>query len=175
MYVNTQRANTHEANSMNSRTSGRLSTKVKACMLGFIVALFTVSPVLAAADYDDWWLCANECAPDDAACVDKCTDDYNETHSTPYPADLCIQVLTDTGFLTAKTGLERASHLKGLKLKRNAKGGPYCDSKPGIVTPCPAGSVATPFEMPVYDNAGLFVTCYKTVSVCIPEDLEPAN
>ena len=175
MYANTNQANTHEANSTDSQPSGGLYMKMKTCMLGFIVALFTVSPVFAAADYDDWWLCANECAPDDAACVDKCTDEYNETHSTPYPADLCIQILTDTGFLTAKTGLERASHLKGLKLKRDAEGGSLCDSKPGIVTPCPTGSVATPFEMPVYDKAGLFVVCYKTVSFCIPEDLEPAE
>ena len=99
-------ANTHEANSTNSQTSGGLYMKVKACMLGFIVVLFSACTVFAAADYDDWWLCANECAPDDAACVDKCTDEYNQTHSTPYPADLFIQVLTDTGFLTAKTGLD---------------------------------------------------------------------
>lgn len=149
--------------------------KVKACLLGFILALFTVSPVLAAADYEDWWLCANECAPSDSACVDKCTDDYNKTHATPYPADLCIQVLTDTGFLTAKTGLERASHVKGLKLKRGTTEGVACDGKPGLVTPCPAGSVPTPFQMPVYDNAGLFVTCYKTISVCVPATLEPAK
>jgi hypothetical protein len=35
--------------------------------------------------------------------------------------------------------------------------------------------VATPFEMPVYDEEGLFVVCYETVSVCIPVDLEPAG
>ena len=109
-------------------------------------------------------------------CVPRASGfDYNNTHSTPYPADLCIQVLTDTGFLTAKAGLEKASRLKGLRIRRDAKGGPSCDGKPGLVTPCPAGSVVTPFEMPVYDKAGLFVVCYKTVSVCIPEDLEPAD
>lgn len=155
----------------------RGTQKVKVCTLGIIVALFTTSIVIAATgdDYDDWWLCANECGPDDADCIDGCTDEFNKSHSTPYPADLCIQVLTDTGFLTAKAGLEKASRLKGVKIKRDAKGGPSCDSEPGLAARCPAGSVATPFEMPVYDEAGLFVVCYETVSVCIPEDLEPAG
>jgi len=99
--------------------------RMKAYTLGFIVALFTASSVIAATgnDYDDWWLCASQ----------------------------------------------------GLKIKRGAKGGPSCDSKPGLAASCPAGWVATPFEMPVYDEAELFVVCYETVSVCIPVDLEPAG
>jgi hypothetical protein len=158
-------------------STDRRTQKVKACILGFIVALFTASTVIAAtgSDYDDWWLCANECAPDDAACIDACTEEYNKTHSTRYPADLCIQVLTDTGFLTAKAGLEKASRLKGLRIRRDAKGGPSCNSEPGLAAQCPTGSVPTPFEMPVYDEVGLFVVCYETVSVCIPVDLEPAG
>jgi len=66
---------------------------MKAYTLGFIVALFTASTVIAAADddYEDWWLCANECLPDDAACIDACTEKYNKTHSTPYPADLAFK------------------------------------------------------------------------------------
>ena len=103
----------------------RRTPKVKAYTLGFIVALFTTSTVIAATgnDYDDWGLCASQ----------------------------------------------------GLKIKRDAKGGPSCGSEPGLAARCPAGSVATPFEMPVYDEEGLFVVCYETVSVCIPEDLEPAG
>ena len=44
-----------------------------------------------------------------------------------------------------------------------------------VFNPCPAGSVLTPFEMPVYDGNGLFVVDYETVWFCIPEDLEPAG
>ena len=44
-----------------------------------------------------------------------------------------------------------------------------------FVTPCPKGTVLTPFEMPIYDQAGLFVVDYKTVYYCLPEDLEPAR
>ncbi|MEZ5584851.1 MAG: hypothetical protein R3F37_20655 [Candidatus Competibacteraceae bacterium] len=138
-----------------------------------VVTIF--NPAQAASDYDDWWLCANQCAEEDAECIDACTADFNETHNNPYPADLCIQVLADTGFLTSKTGLEKDSRVKGLKIRPDAKGWPSCNNEPGLVARCPAGSVATPFEIQVYDEAGLFVVCYETVSVCIPEDMEPAG
>ena len=175
MYEHIEQENTHTVKAMNTQFFGGFSMSVKAWLFGFFVALLTLSPGVAAADYEDWWLCANNCAPDDAACIDKCTEEYNNTHATPYPADLCIRVLTDTGFLTPKTGLDRVPHLKGLKLKRGVSSESQCDSKPDLITPCPVGSVATPFEMPVYDAAGLFVTCYKTISVCVPQGLEPAK
>ena len=40
---------------------------------------------------------------------------------------------------------------------------------------CPAGYHLSPFEMPVYDENGLFVVGYETVWFCIPDDLEPAG
>lgn len=38
---------------------------------------------------------------------------------------------------------------------------------------CPGGTVATPFEQPIYDDEGLFVVGYETVWYCLPVDLEP--
>lgn len=63
--------------------------QVKACTLGFIVVLFTVSTVIAATNgyYDDWWLCVDSCGEEDADCVDACTDEFNETHSTRADVD----------------------------------------------------------------------------------------
>lgn len=40
---------------------------------------------------------------------------------------------------------------------------------------CPPGYHPSPFEMPVYDDDGLFVIGYETVWFCIPDDLEPAG
>ncbi len=42
-----------------------------------------------------------------------------------------------------------------------------------LVAPCPSGTFISPFEMPIYDENGLFVIDYKTVWFCIPNDLEP--
>ena len=39
---------------------------------------------------------------------------------------------------------------------------------------CPGGTVATPFEHPIYDDAtGLFVVDFEIVWYCLPADLEP--
>ena len=38
---------------------------------------------------------------------------------------------------------------------------------------CPGGTVATPFEEPIYDENELFVEGYETVWYCLPADLEP--
>jgi hypothetical protein len=46
---------------------------------------------------------------------------------------------------------------------------------PGGLVNCPAGYHLSPFDMPVYDDAGLFVVGYETVWFCIPDDLEPAG
>ncbi len=40
---------------------------------------------------------------------------------------------------------------------------------------CGAGYHPSPFDMPIYDEDGLFVVGYKTVWFCIPDDLEPAG
>ncbi len=44
-----------------------------------------------------------------------------------------------------------------------------------FVNPCPEDTVLTPYEMPIYDNKGIFVVGYETVWYCIPENLEPAR
>jgi hypothetical protein len=46
---------------------------------------------------------------------------------------------------------------------------------PGGLVSCPAGYHLSPFEMPIYDDDGLFVIGYETVWLCIPDDLEPAG
>lgn len=40
---------------------------------------------------------------------------------------------------------------------------------------CPEGSSPVAFDMPIYDDDGLFVVGYETVWFCIPDDLEPAG
>ncbi len=40
---------------------------------------------------------------------------------------------------------------------------------------CAEGHHLSPFEMPIYDDDGLFVIGHETVWVCIPDDLEPAG
>ena len=44
-----------------------------------------------------------------------------------------------------------------------------------IVLPCPAGTVESWFDVPVYDANGLFVVDYVSTRFCIPENLEPAG
>lgn len=101
-------------------------------------------------DYEDWWLCANECGPDDADCVDKCTDDYNSSHQVNTSARVLKLRLP-----TARPALRRA------KLE--------------LVSRCPDGTHLSPFDMPIYDAKGLFVVGHETVWMCIPDDLEPAG
>lgn len=38
---------------------------------------------------------------------------------------------------------------------------------------CPADTHPVPFDMPVYDEDGLFVVGHYTVWFCIPDDYEP--
>ena len=40
---------------------------------------------------------------------------------------------------------------------------------------CPAGTVATAFEMPIYDEPGLFVVGYETVWFCIDANNQPVG
>lgn len=136
------------------------------CILA-LVALFAASAVNAESPdggydrptassggyYDDWWLCVDQCGEEDADCVDGCTDEFNKTHSSPYPKGLCL----DPWFAVAQ-----------LRQRRHA--GPT-----DLVARCPEGTFLSPFEMPIYDDAGLFVVGYETVWFCLPDDLEPAG
>ena len=42
-----------------------------------------------------------------------------------------------------------------------------------IVDRCPEDTVLTPYDMPIYDEDGLFVIGYKKTWFCLPVDLEP--
>lgn len=53
--------------------------------------------------------------------------------------------------------------------RRPGRGGP------GGFIDCPPGHTPQPFDMPVYDDEGLFVVGHETVWFCIPDDLEPAG
>jgi hypothetical protein len=44
-----------------------------------------------------------------------------------------------------------------------------------IILPCSAGTIESWFDVPVYDDNGLFVVDYVTTRFCIPENLEPAG
>ncbi|MDN3638616.1 hypothetical protein QWY82_07345 [Simiduia curdlanivorans] len=43
------------------------------------------------------------------------------------------------------------------------------------LAPCPAGSVEIWWDMPVYDEQGLFVVGHTATRTCIPESLDPAG
>jgi hypothetical protein len=140
------------------------------------VMVFASSAAIADDDYNDWWLCANQCGEEDADCVDACTDDFNETHSTAYPVGLCLNVLTETGVLRSWSKGKTPSAPLGLKMVRGASVRKSCVEKPNkLKAKCPKGTVSIVHEMPVYDEDGLFVVCYKKVPFCVPEDLEPAG
>lgn len=46
---------------------------------------------------------------------------------------------------------------------------------PVIGSPCPEGTHLSPFDQPIYDEAGLFVVGYETVWYCLPDNREPAG
>jgi hypothetical protein len=105
----------------------------------------------AAGTLDDWWLCVEKCDDEDARCVDACTDEYNRSHA--------------------------ADPIRTLKLKTKA-GDDARSAFPAATSfapRCPAGTVLTPFDMPIYDEQGLFAIGFETVWVCLPADLEPAG
>ena len=126
-----------------------------AAMVAVLLAGCDAGPSTAAADddfYEDWWLCAANCVPGsvgEVACLDACTDDFNETHGSPQREDP-----------------------RPFKLTRGSGGG----TRPtGFVDRCPTGTALSPFPMPIYDQSALFVTGFRTVWYCLPEDLEPAG
>jgi len=105
----------------------------------------------AAGTLDDWWLCAENCADEDAACVDACTEEYNKSHVTD---PIRILKLKTKAREDARTAFPAAT---------------------SFAPRCPAGTVLSPFDMPIYDESGLFVVGFETVWVCVPADLEPAG
>lgn len=127
------------------------SKTIAAAVLGAALALGNASPASATGTLDDWWLCVETCGDEDAACVDACTEKYNESH-----------VADPIRTFKLKTAPEKSGPT------------PFRNSFE-LVARCPAGSVLTPFDMPIYDESGLFVVDLETVWVCVPADLEPAG
>lgn len=114
---------------------------------------FASSALAGDEAYEEWWLCVNECGPDDAGCVDDCTDDYNNT-STNVPL-VELELVAGTATCDRTTGTASIDPVYGIR--------------------CPEGTTLTPFEMPVYDERGLFVVDHETVWFCIDDDLTPAG
>lgn len=52
---------------------------------------------------------------------------------------------------------------------------PNVNTLGGLAIRCPDGTSLTPFEMPIYDDNGLFVVRYETVWNCISDDNKPAG
>jgi hypothetical protein len=115
------------------------------------------APTEPASDdfYEDWWICANECDVDDSACVDKCTDEFNDTHAA---AGSKVELIP-LGLVGSACGSDRAEAETG--------------DVYGVT--CPSGSQLSPFAMPIYDDDGLFVVGYETVWFCLDDDLQPAG
>jgi hypothetical protein len=136
---------------MTTMTRIQWKTGLASVLLGAALLFGAQEAAFATGTLDDWWLCAEACGDEDAACVDKCTETYNESNV--------------------------ADPIRVLKLKTKApdtRRTPFAGIS-GFGARCPAGSVLTPFDMPIYDDNGLFVVGLETVWMCLPVDLEPAG
>ena len=126
-------------------------------MLGaFLIAYSSAG---TAGEYDDWWICADTCGEEDAACVDACTDDFNSTHDTGQCAKTLGYHLVEQKPVPLKLQVAKTKRRPAIK-----------DIFAGR---CPAGTVPSQFDMPIYD--GLFVVDFEKVWFCLDEDLEPAG
>lgn len=128
--------------------------------------LMAISTHSSAGDYDDWWICANQCSPEDAQCVDACTDEYNSTHTRPIrPGKLKLRSKHQSSF---------PLKLKYVKGSQNRE--PLNEPVFHHGQLCPEGTFPSYFDMPIYDeDEGLFVVGHEPVLFCLDEDLEPAG
>lgn len=117
------------------------------------LSLSFASTALAADPIEEWWLCVNDCLPDDADCVDSCTDDHNGTSAHVPLVELTLAAPLAT--------CDAASGLPSIA--------------PVYAVQCPDGTTMTSFEMPIYDARGLFVVGYETVWFCIDDGLTPTG
>jgi len=136
---------------MRTKTRTAWSKARVSLILAAALLLGIENRALAAGTLDDWWLCVENCADEDAGCVDACTDHYNKNHAT--------------------------DPIRTLKLKTKfVPSGRFAPSgATSFGARCPAGSVLSPFDMPIYDDQGLFVIGLESVWVCVPANLEPAG
>ena len=110
------------------------------------------APPAADDPYADWWLCANACPDEDAGCVDACTDDFNRDARHEVQTEMIAMELTGASCRT-RTG-ERSD---------------------AYAVRCPDGYELQPFDMPIYDEEGLFVIGHETVWFCIDPTAPPAG
>lgn len=120
-------------------------------ILGAALLLGLGSPAFATGTLDDWWLCVEKCDDEDPVCVDACTDEYNASHVADPIRSLKLKTKPPTSGRTAHSAVS----LFGAR--------------------CPVGSALSPFDMPIYDDDGLFVVGFETIWVCLPANLEPAG
>lgn len=137
---------------VDTRPPGRAAALALAVLLlAPLLGACTTTTAAQSGYYDDWYLCADNCAEDDAGCIDACTEEFNNTHASP------------------------GKDSPPFRLQRRTGGGGPPVIPPIIGARCPSGSHLSAFPMPIYDSDGLFVIGYKTVWYCLPDDLEPAG
>lgn len=134
-----------------SRRGGAGAMMLLVLLLGPLAGACRSTQAAQSGYWDDWRLCADNCAEDDADCIDACTDDFNDTHDSP------------------------GRDTPPFKLRRRTGGGGPPGIPPVIISSCPPGTHLSPFPMPIYDPEGLFVIGFETVWYCLPDDLEPAG
>lgn len=162
-------------------------SKMKATILALVALLFsTLVPGTATAVVQ-----GGCCATVLGACVTICNDPDGCTGNADCDVveskgaiEQIASVLTsldpgDKQVIRRRLALNLGYRVDGLepvpfKLKLRKQG--HSHSHPDdFLGRCPKGTVASPFEMPIYDKDGLFVVGFRTVWFCIPEDLEPAG
>ena len=140
----------------NSTISSRRFTVATIIAIGFavLVSMFAAAPQAEARELraapDDG---VAELTPDEWDCILN----YEVEH-----VDFCIRLKEKPTKSQADTQSFSAAPTRDLD-----NGGPDFL--------CPGGTVATPFEQPIYDENDLFVVGYETVWFCIPVDVEPAG
>jgi hypothetical protein len=140
---------------MRSQNLYRKSISLLAAVLFLSIGALLSSPS-QAGHYDDWYECADNCSASDADCVDACTDDFN-SNSGGDPVAVSFPMLK-------------------LRVKGPIDDKPtHRPSNRRWAQRCPLGSSLSPFDMPIYGEDGFFVVGFKTVWMCLPEDVVPAG
>lgn len=140
----------------------------------------TIATQTAAADaeMDPWtWFClVHSDAEDFAAC------ELGHVPASADAADLdpmtkfCLINKPAAEFKNCEAGVPAKATVSTAKLAAPDRAGGG-DNVPGdLGYLCPAGTMAVPFDHPIYDKeTGLFVVDTMVVWYCLPADLEPAG
>jgi len=126
--------------------------KKRSTFNGILIAFISK---VKAGNFDSWYLCVAKCCDSCADCVDDCTSEFYSSHRSLEPKDLPSFQL-----IKVRTSIKTPARDKLLVIG-------------DFVIECPPGKVATAVPMPVFE--GFHVVDWKTVWLCLEEDIEPSD